>query len=173
MNRQQNSYLSTEPSLKISRSKFSLPPFDHKCTFDNGELVPIYTDEIYPGDTVVLDMSAVVRMTTPVKPIMDSLFLDVFFFFVPNRLVWTHWREFMGENTQTKWDSSVTYQVPHVKAPKGLYPLNIEPGGTIYAGDGIWFKPVSKDYSDPVLNAEFVSLQKRGVLGRVNTGAFT
>ena len=74
------------PSVSISRSKFRRPS-QHKTTFKLGDIVPIYVDEILPGDTVSLDLSALIRMSTPVAPIMDNIFVDYYAFFVPNRLV--------------------------------------------------------------------------------------
>lgn len=106
-----------EPSVKISRSRFNIPAFSHKTTFDNGQLIPIFSSEILPGDTFKLDFSYLLRTLTPIKPVMDNLFLDISFFFVPRRLIWTHWREFMGENRQGPWTSEIEYPLPHTKAP--------------------------------------------------------
>lgn len=68
----------------------------------------------YPGDTVSLDLANVIRMDTPIAPIMDNIYADVYFFFVPNRLVWEHWKQFCGENDTSAWTQSGTYQVPTV-----------------------------------------------------------
>ncbi len=154
-----------EPAIKVPRTKFKPPIFDRKTTFNNGELIPIFAEEMYPGDTLSLDMASVVRMTTPIKPVFDNAFLDVFFFFVPNRLVWKHWREFMGENNTSHWKSSVEYEVPFVSSPGDL----ARPGGTAYSGAGTWFKgPVDVYSSD---DSRFISLRNRGVLGRVTKGS--
>ena len=89
------------PSVSISRSKFRRPS-QHKTSFNLGKLVPIYVDaDILPGDTVSIDLAALVRMSTPIAPIMDNIYIDYYAFFVPNRLVWTGWKAFMGENTST------------------------------------------------------------------------
>lgn len=86
------------PSVSISRSKFRRPS-QHKTTFNLGDIVPIYVDaDILPGDTVSLDLAALVRMSTPIAPIMDNIYIDYYAFFVPNRLLWDKWKEFMGEN---------------------------------------------------------------------------
>ncbi len=70
-----------------------------KTTFDAGDLIPIFSEEVLPGDTIKLSMSHVARLATPIKPIMDNMWLDIFWFFIPNRLVWFSWVTFMGEET--------------------------------------------------------------------------
>lgn len=118
MNRNSNFNFARNPGIEMSRSRFQRN--NHKVdTFNAGELVPIYMDEVLPGDTFSLDMSALVRMSTPIFPVMDNAFMDVWFFFVPNRIVWNHWRELMGENRETYWTQKVDYSVPQVKAPTG------------------------------------------------------
>ena len=102
------------PSVDIQRSKFERNS-DVKFSFNVGDLVPFYVDEVLPGDTFSIDTSKVVRMQPLVAPIMDNLYLDTYWFFVPNRLVWEHWKEFCGENNQTKWIQPVDYNVPKVK----------------------------------------------------------
>lgn len=104
--------------IDMPRSKFDRST-QHKTTFNTGDLVPIFIDEVLPGDTMVMDMSSVVRMATPIYPVMDNAFLDVYFFAVPNRLVWEHWREFMGENRLSHWEQETEYVIPQVQAPTG------------------------------------------------------
>ena len=84
------------PKADIPRASFDRQ-FTHKTTMDAGYLTPIYVDEVLPGDTFNLKMTAFVRMSTPVFPVMDNLKLSTFFFFVPNRLIWSNWEKFMGE----------------------------------------------------------------------------
>ena len=84
------------PKADIPRSSFDRQS-THKTTFDSGYLVPIYCDEVLPGDTFNFSMTAFARVATPIYPIMDNLHLETFFFFVPNRLVWTNWVKFMGQ----------------------------------------------------------------------------
>lgn len=103
------------PSVSISRSRFARKS-QHKTSFNIGDIVPIYVDEVLPGDTRSIDMAALVRMSTPIAPIMDNIYLDIYAFFVPNRLVWTHWKEFMGENNTGAGIPLVTYSVPYVNA---------------------------------------------------------
>ena len=119
MNRNTESHFSVNPiNLDIQRSKF-VRPSTHKTTFNAGNLIPIYVDEVLPGDTFKMNMSSVIRMSTPIYPVMDNANLDVYFFFVPNRLVWDHWKEFFGENNSTHWEQPVEYEVPQITAPTG------------------------------------------------------
>lgn len=119
MNRNTESHFSVNPiNLDIQRSKF-VRPSTHKTTFNAGNLIPIYVDEVLPGDTFKMNMSSIIRMSTPIYPVMDNANLDVYFFFVPNRLVWDHWKEFFGENNTTHWEQPVEYEVPQITAPAG------------------------------------------------------
>ncbi len=119
MNRNTESHFSVNPiNLDIQRSRF-VRPSTHKTTFNAGNLIPIYVDEVLPGDTFKMNMSSVIRMSTPIYPVMDNANLDVYFFFVPNRLVWDHWKEFFGENNSTHWEQPVEYEVPQITAPTG------------------------------------------------------
>lgn len=119
MNRNTESHFSVNPvNLDIQRSKF-VRPSTHKTTFNAGDLIPIYVDEVLPGDTFKMKMSSIVRMSTPIYPVMDNAYMDVYYFFVPNRLVWEHWKEFFGENNTTHWEQPVEYEVPQITAPQG------------------------------------------------------
>ena len=115
MNRETQAHFAQIPSMDISRSKFDRS-FIHKTTCNNGELVPIYVDpDIVPGDTVTMKMSDLIRMTTPITPVMDELKADFFFFFVPNRLVWTNFKKFMGENESAPWIQTTEYTIPQLE----------------------------------------------------------
>ncbi|ALS03621.1 VP1 [Gokushovirus WZ-2015a] len=118
MNRNTTNHFAQIPKVQVSRSKF-IRNHDHKTTFNAGDLIPIYVDEVLPGDTKTIDMAALVRMTTPVFPVMDNAYMDVYFFSVPNRILWEHWRELMGENRTTAWEQTVEYNVPQTTAPAG------------------------------------------------------
>lgn len=100
--------------LEMERSAFDRD-FDHKTTFNAGDLVPIFCDEVLPGDTFDLSTNYVARMSTPVFPVMDNAYLETFFFFVPNRLVWDHWKEFNGENNTSYWTQPTEYNVPQIR----------------------------------------------------------
>lgn len=109
------------PKADIPRSSFRIEK-THKTTFDAGYLVPVYLDEVLPGDAFSVNMTAFARMATPLFPLMDNLHMDSFFFFVPNRLVWNNWQKFMGE--QENPGDSTSYLVPMINTPAGGYPIN-------------------------------------------------
>lgn len=104
------------PQVNLPRSVFDRS-HGHKTTFDAGELIPFYTDEVLPGDTFNLKASIFARLTTPIFPIMDNLFLETFFFFVPNRLVWENWEKFQG--AQEDPDDSIDFTIPQWNSPNG------------------------------------------------------
>lgn len=106
------------PKADIPRSSFAMQK-THKTTFDSGYLVPVYLQEVLPGDTFNLQMTAFCRLATPLYPVMDNLHLDSFFFFVPNRLVWSNWKKFMGE--QANPADSISYVIPQQVSPAGGY----------------------------------------------------
>lgn len=109
------------PKADIPRSSFRIQK-THKTAFDSGFLVPIYVDEVLPGDTFNLKMTAFARMSTPLFPVMDNLHIDSFFFFVPNRLVWTNWVKFMGQ--QDNPGDSISYVIPQQVSPVGGYAVS-------------------------------------------------
>lgn len=100
------------PAADIPRSKFDRS-HAYKTTFDAGKLVPIYLDEVLPGDTFHMDATAFARLATPLKPVMDNMFLDIHFFFVPCRLLWDNWQKFMGERPTPDFDPN-TLSIPQV-----------------------------------------------------------
>lgn len=97
------------PRADIPRSQFDRS-HGYKSTFDAGYLVPFYLDEVLPGDTAVVNVTAFARLATPLKPIMDNMMMETFFFFIPNRLVWDNWAKFNGE--QTNPGDSTDYTIP-------------------------------------------------------------
>ena len=102
------------PRAEIPRSQFNRS-HGLKTTFDSGYLVPIFVDEALPGDTFRLSMTSFARLSTPIKPVMDNLYLDVFFFGVPIRLLWQNFKKFMGE--QANPGDSISYLVPTTTSP--------------------------------------------------------
>ena len=106
------------PAAEIPRSKFSMQK-TLKTSFDAGYLVPIMAEEVLPGDTFNVNVTMFGRLATPLFPVMDNLHLDSFFFFVPNRLVWSHWVNFMGE--QANPTDSISYTIPQQVSPAGGY----------------------------------------------------
>ena len=117
--RNRESHFAVNPiSLDAPRSIFDLS-HSHKTTFNAGLLVPIYLEEVLPGDTFSVATSIVARMSTPIHPVMDNCYLDTYYFYVASRMVWKHFKEFMGENTTSKWEQEVEYEVPQITAPTG------------------------------------------------------
>nr|WNN13283.1 MAG: major capsid protein [Microviridae sp.] len=110
-------HFSQVPNVTIGRSKFNR---SHvlKTTFDEGKLVPIFCDEVLPGDSFKLKVTTFTRMATPIFPVMDNLYLETFFFFVPMRLIWDNFQKFMGE--QENPGDSTDYLIPTFTAPQGV-----------------------------------------------------
>lgn len=141
----------------VPRSKF-INHWTHKTTFDAGLLVPILCDEVLPGDHLTYDLTAYVRMSTPLFPIFDNQKVDTFFFFVPNRLVWDNWKKFMGE--QKNPDSSIAYTVPQVGTTGGAavcstfdymgvaYVAGNIPGGAIWSVNALPFRAYNLIYNE-------------------------
>lgn len=116
MNRNTESHFSELPRVDISRSTFDRS-HSVKLSFNVGDLIPFYVDEVLPGDSFHVRTSKVIRMQSLITPIMDNIYLDTYFFFVPNRLTWEHWRQFNGENTESAWLPTTEYQVPQITSP--------------------------------------------------------
>lgn len=104
---------SDAPAMYMKRTKFDRSHV-YKTTFDSGKLIPVFVDEVLPGDTTRLSVNYFARLATPIKPIMDNIYLDWFFFFVPNRLVWDHWQNFCFE--QEDPGDSTDYVIPTITA---------------------------------------------------------
>lgn len=117
MNRNVESHFALNPTrIDISRSTFDRSS-SLKTSFNVGDIVPFYLDEVLPGDTFKVKTSKVVRLQTMLTPMMDNVYLDTYFFFVPNRLTWSHWKQFNGENTESAWLPQTEYEVPQITAP--------------------------------------------------------
>lgn len=104
---------SDAPAMYMRRTKFDRSHV-YKTTFDAGKLIPVFVDEVLPGDTTRMSVNYFARLATPIKPIMDNIYLDWFFFFVPNRLVWDHWQNFCFE--QEDPGDSIGYVIPTTSA---------------------------------------------------------
>lgn len=109
------------PQANIPRSQFK-SLYTHKTDFDAGWLVPFIVDEVIPGDTFNDRFAFFGRLATPIKPVLDNLYLDTFYFFVPNRLLWNNWERFMG--AQDDPDDSTDFLVPTIPAPTGGWAFN-------------------------------------------------
>lgn len=118
MNRNTESHFSLSPHVDISRSRFDRSA-SLKTSFNAGDVVPFFLEEVLPGDTFSVDTSKVIRMQTLLTPMMDNVYLDTYYFFVPNRLVWDHWKEFCGENTESAWIPQTEYTMPQITSPAG------------------------------------------------------
>lgn len=117
MSRNTESRFAMNPTnIDIGRSTFNRN-HSYKTSFNVGDIIPIFCDEVLPGDTFNVKTSKVVRMQSLITPLMDNIYLDTYFFFVPNRLVWEHWQQFCGENTSNPWVQQTPYQIPQLVAP--------------------------------------------------------
>lgn len=129
-NRNSQHSFATQPDVRIQRSQFDRS-FALKDTFDFDYLVPIFLDEILPGDTCNVSMQTFARLATQKVPIMDNMMVDYFFFFVPNRLVWSNWEKFNG--AQDNPGDSISYILPSLDA----FPAGGPEVGTIYDKMGL------------------------------------
>lgn len=136
------SHFSAVPSADIERSRFDRS-HDYKTTFNAGELIPVFVDEVLPGDTFTMKATLFTRLSTPLKPLMDNLYQDIHFFFVPYRLCWQHWQEFMGERLNPTDDPNI-FSIPQV-------PIDLH---TVYGTTG-----------------DYMGLPQRGVSSIVNVSA--
>lgn len=114
MNRNNERHFNQIPQMKASRTRFNRDQ-TVLTTFDSGKLIPFYVDEVLPGDTFNVDTSAIIRMTTPKYPVMDDAFIDFYYFYVPNRIVWDDFKRFMGEADETPWMPTKEYKVPQIQ----------------------------------------------------------
>lgn len=118
MNRNVESHFSRVPAADIQRSTFDRS-FSLKTSFNAGQLIPILCQEVLPGDTMKVTTSKVVRLQTLLKPILDNLYIETYYFYTPNRILWKHWKEFCGENNESAWVPSTVYSIPTISAPAG------------------------------------------------------
>lgn len=114
MNRNNERHFNQIPEMKASRTRFNRDQ-TILTTFDSGKLIPFYVDEVLPGDTFNVDTSAIIRMTTPKYPVMDDAFIDFYYFYCPNRILWDNFKHFMGEVEETPWTPKKNYAVPQIK----------------------------------------------------------
>lgn len=113
MNRNNERHFNQIPEMRASRTRFNRDQII-LTTFDSGKLIPFYVDEVLPGDTFSVDTSAIVRMTTPKYPVMDDAFIDFYYFYCPNRILWDDFKQFMGEVEETPWMPKKEYKVPQI-----------------------------------------------------------
>lgn len=113
MNRNNEKHFLQVPQVHTSRTRFNRDQ-TILTTFNSGELIPFFVDEVLPGDTFQIDTSAIIRMTTPKYPVMDDAFIDFYYFYCPNRILWDHFKQFMGEVEEKPWMPEKSYSVPQV-----------------------------------------------------------
>jgi hypothetical protein len=113
VNRNNERHFNQIPEVKASRTSFNRDQ-TVLTTFDSGKLIPFYVDEVLPGDTFRVDTSAIIRMTTPKYPVMDDAFIDFYYFYCPNRILWDNFKYFMGEVEATPWMPAKEYAVPQI-----------------------------------------------------------
>lgn len=135
MNRNNERHFNNIPQMKTSRSRFKMKQ-DIKLTLDAGKLIPFYVAETLPGDTFSVDTKGICRMSTPIYPVMDNCYLDIYYFHVPMRIVWEHTKEFFGENDANAWEQKTEYTVPKIKigAPKEAEGVPLENSILDYMG---------------------------------------
>lgn len=181
--RNTNARFELAPQVAIERSTV-----DRSCTvktsWNVGELIPFYCDEIYPGDSVRIETSKAVRLQTLITPVMDNLYLDTYYFFVPNRLVWQHWEQLIGATDGNAWLPQVEYTVPKMSLPSGGFnvgtvadyfgiPTGIDSGGA-YVINHLPFRAYCKIVNDwfrdeNLQDQLFLSVNDSNVNG-LNTG---
>lgn len=114
MNRNNERHFVQIPEMHASRTRFNRDQ-TILTTFDSGKLIPFFVDEVLPGDTFQIDTTAIIRMTTPKYPVMDDAFIDFYYFYAPNRILWDNFKYFMGEVDETPWMPTKAYAVPQIK----------------------------------------------------------
>ncbi len=118
MNRNAEQHYTQVPHANVPRARFKRD-YSLLTTMNEGDLVPIYCDEVLPADTAKIDLNALMRMSTPLYPVMDNCYCDFYFFFVPSRLLWEHFENLMGQNDSTFWAEPTEYTTPKTTAPSG------------------------------------------------------
>ena len=113
MNRNNERHFNQIPKMKASRTRFNRDQ-TVLTTFDSGKLIPFYVDEVLPGDTFSVDTAAIIRMTTPKYPVFDDAFIDFYYFYCPDRILWDDFKHFMGEVEETPWMPTREYKVPQI-----------------------------------------------------------
>lgn len=114
MNRNNERHFLQIPEMHASRTRFNRDQ-TILTTFDSGKLIPFFVDEVLPGDTFQVDTTAIIRMTTPKYPVMDNAYIDLYYFYTPNRILWDNFKHFMGEVEETPWMPTKAYAVPQIK----------------------------------------------------------
>ena len=143
------------PQMNTSRTAFKRS-HGHKTTINADILYPIYVDEMLPGDTLSLRANMFARLATPIHPIMDNMFLETFFFGIPNRILWSNWNKFLGE--QDNPGDSIDYTIPRLTIPSGgfteetIFDYMGLPPGVEFTNDvpisALFFRALNKCWND-------------------------
>ena len=133
MNRNNERHFNQIPEIRASRTRFNRDQ-TILTTFDSGKLIPFYVDEVLPGDTFNIDTAAIIRMTTPKYPVFDDAFIDFYYFYCPNRILWDNFKYFMGEEEKTPWMPTKEYKVPTIVLQGSKTAMPIEESILDYMG---------------------------------------
>lgn len=169
MTRETETHFANLPEIQIGRSNLVIP-FTLLGSCNVSEIIPIYWQEVLPGDGVKMKMSSVIRMTTPLVPVYDNAYTDIMFFFIPRRLTWEHWQQFWGETDTEPWIQQADYRIPKLVAPekgwtKGSlaekFGVPTNKGG--YKWDAQYIRSYLKVYNDwfrdeNLMNPAFISM---------------
>lgn len=133
MNRNNERHFNNVPQTHISRTRFKRDQ-NILTTFDAGKLIPFYVDEVLPGDTFSVDTAAIIRMSTPKYPVFDDAYIDFYYFYCPNRILWDNFKHFMGEVENEPWMPTKTYKVPKIIIESPQSPVPFEGSILDYMG---------------------------------------
>lgn len=154
MNRNTENHFGNNPSKSMPRSAFKMS-HSHTTSFSTGSIIPIYWKDCLPGDSVKMNVAELIRMTTPIHPVMDCAYIDTYFFKVPRRLVYSHFEELMGENKDDAWTPTKEYELPQVTAPEGGWNkgtladyFGIRTGVDGISIDASWFRAYALIYNE-------------------------
>lgn len=145
MNRNNERHFNQVPETHVSRTRFKRDQ-NILTTFNAGKLIPFYVDEVLPGDTFSVDTAAIIRMTTPKYPVMDDAYIDFYYFYCPNRIVWDNFKRFMGEADDTPWMPSKTYTVPQI----------------VIGNKSVWPNP-DRDYPDEGTILDYMGIPAKSI----------
>ena len=152
MNRNNERHFNQVPETHVSRTRFNRDQ-NILTTFDAGKLIPFYVDEVLPGDTFSVDTAAIIRMTTPKYPVFDDAFIDFYYFYCPNRILWDNFKRFMGEADEQPWMPSKTYKVPKIVLKKQTSDVRVPLEGSILDYMGVPTKIIGKEEKRVEVNA--------------------
>mgnify|MGYP002710996678 CR=1 FL=1 len=150
MNRNNERHFNQVPETHVSRTRFKRDQ-NILTTFDSGKLIPFYVDEVLPGDTFSVDTAAIIRMTTPKYPVFDDAYIDFYYFYCPNRILWDNFKRFMGEADEVPWTPLKTYQVPKIIISTAKEAVPFE--GSILDYMGVPTKAINASTKEAKVNA--------------------